>query len=424
MVLSAAARQQQIRLDITSSVFHTKPGEPYWLRNRSTQWTPLLTWLDTSGLALRFFAHLLHTGQLEHIPPRVAHRLAQNLTDNTARMNAMTDQVVALHSALSRRNVTYALLKGLSLWPHSVPRLELRSQLDVDFLVSPGTLAQAHAALAEEGFYLQSRCGSSYEYKTLAEPPRSMAELYSVHPCRSVELHSADPPFRSAALSRRVQMFIRNEPIPVLAPCDCFLGQARHLYKHICSPCFRAAHLVEFAQHIRFRETQQQFWSQVRAAAESDPDMSFQLAFCITFLEQCLQTAVPGPLSSWASADRLPAFVTLWIKRYGVQLLTQDFPGSKLYLLLQYERDRHAAMQRRSNLRRSLLPLRPPPLIAPPRPHEGVRVRLRKLLRQALYICFRFRFHVASGAAFMLELPRWRRSVRMRQSNDIVLTHP
>lgn len=411
MVLSPARRQQQLRLAIASSLFHGVPLECPLPRHSSPAWGSLITWLDTSGLALPFFAHLQNTGQLEQLPAAVQQRLAKNLKDNTARMNAMADQVSILHRAFTTRNVEYALLKGLSLWPHSVPRLELRSQLDVDFLVSPATLPEAQAALAEQGFHLQARCGASYEYKTEADPPRTLAELYSDHPCRSVELHAANTLFRSAALSCREAIARDGEVIPVLAPCDLFLGQARHLYKHLCSPCFRAAHLLELAHHIRFRAAQEEFWQEIRAATEKDPAISFQLAFCVRFLEQCAGTVVPGPLSCWTS-DRLPGFVTIWIERYATRLLTQDFPGSKLYLLLQYEAGRRATAPRSRGLRKALLPFRPPPYIVKPSARDSLRVLLRKLSRQAIFILCRFRFHLTSGAMFILELPRWRRSVR------------
>ncbi len=129
------SREQQTREAVLLTF--CEPMPPACLKQLSAkEWQRLLTWLDTSGLALYFFDRLVELNQTNTVPRDVLARLQRNLAENTARTQGMFAELKAIHLAFHSADLSYVVLKGFSLWPHSVPRPELRSQLDLDFLIA------------------------------------------------------------------------------------------------------------------------------------------------------------------------------------------------------------------------------------------------------------------------------------------------
>ena len=91
----------------------------------ATEWQRLLLWLDTSGLALYFYDRLTDLSRGRILPTDVSTRLQQNLADNTARTEGLIEEMFRIHREFQRASLCYAMLKGLTLWPSSVPRPEL-----------------------------------------------------------------------------------------------------------------------------------------------------------------------------------------------------------------------------------------------------------------------------------------------------------
>ena len=125
-------------------------------------WQELLRWLDTSGLALYFFDRLEELGVLETLPMVVLTRLQQNLADNSERIKAMIAESVAIQHRFQDAGLSYAVLKGFSLWPLSVPKLELRTQLDLDFLMEEEGEIEARHILEEFGYRMHAISGKSW----------------------------------------------------------------------------------------------------------------------------------------------------------------------------------------------------------------------------------------------------------------------
>src|ERR1700679_4246301 len=111
------------------------------------EWRRLLHWLDISGLALYFLERLRQLDLCGIVPPSIVARLEQNQVDNTARMRGMVAESVRLQKAFQGEDISYAILKGLSLYPESVERLELRHQFDLDFLVAAKSAGAAKGIL-------------------------------------------------------------------------------------------------------------------------------------------------------------------------------------------------------------------------------------------------------------------------------------
>ncbi len=264
---SPISREERIRQAVLLTFCDRMPAACQGLEQLSRkEWQRLMPWLDTSGLALYLYDRLLELNQADVLPPDVLARLQRNLSENTARTEGLFAELKALHCAFQSMELSYALLKGFSLWPHSVSRSELRSQLDLDFLIAAKSVPVARQILESRGYHLRSISGRSWEFKTNDEPGRSLKSLYKDSPCRSVELHVEDAASPCGSLLDRAGwLCIRGSNMPVLSPADLFLGQGVHCFKHICSDFSRAAHLIEFRRHVLARYDDMPFWNEYAA---------------------------------------------------------------------------------------------------------------------------------------------------------------
>jgi hypothetical protein len=402
-------REEQLIREAVLLTF-CEPPPPQCLRLQRLsvrQWQKLLTWLDISGLALYFLDRLIELGQLEILPPAVAERLQQNLLDNTERMLDMGAESSAIQREFQSAELTYALLKGSSLWPSSVPRQELRSQLDLDFLISEASAPAARRILESRGYHLHALSGRTWEFKKGPIPRASLKNLYKVVPHRCVELHlEPNVSERPSLLARAQRRSLNGISTPVLAPTDLFIGQGLHLYKHVCSSFSRTAHLLEFRRHLLARHDDALFWSELQSAAQDDIKTSLALGVATHLITHVMGDVAPQGLTRW-TVDRLPPSAKLWVEIYGRGSVFADFPGSKFYLLLQRELEGAGIPVQRS-LRRTLLPLRLPPAISHAPAMETLHERAVRYHAQCRFILFRLRFHVVEGLRFARESLRWR----------------
>ncbi len=371
------------------------------------EWQELLRWLDTSGLALYFFDRLEELGVLETLPMVVLTRLQQNLADNSERIKAMIAESVAIQHRFQDAGLSYAVLKGFSLWPLSVPKLELRTQLDLDFLMEEDGANEARHILEEFGYRMHAISGKSWEFKAGEHWPPSLDNLYKAGVSRSAELH-LESPDRSgfSRLSRTQKRQFHGVLMPILSPLDLFLGQGLHLYKHVCSPCARTAHMIEFRRHVVARFEDDAFWAQLQQQVSNDPKTSMRLGVVILLISRTMGRFAPHALSCW-TVDHLPENARLWVDLYGRRSALASFPGSKLYLLLENELESEGMVARRS-LRQALLPHRLPPAIAHVVEGENYYVRLNRYYWQLRFIFFRLRFHLVEGVRYLYELIFWR----------------
>jgi hypothetical protein len=377
------------------------------------EWQKLLHWLDTSGLALYFLDRVLELQLNDLLPRAVMARLQQNLIDNTERLRGMVDESIEIQREFQSANLSYAILKGFSFWPHSVPKLQLRSQLDLDFLVAEDSLSQARQMLERRGYRLRVVSGRSWEFKTDQIPNASLKDLYKNVPHRCVELHVETPPSDgSSLLARTVKRRFHGICMPVLSPADLLLGQGLHLFKHVCSDFSRTAHLLEFRRHVLAHREDDAFWRELQCLAENNQRASLALGVVTLLITHVMGEFAPTSLTRW-TVDRLPDSARLWIELYGARSVFSSFPGSKLYLLLQRALV-PAGIPAKRTLRRSLLPLRLPLPISPATANDTFPVRLRRYRLQLRFVGFRLRFHVVEGARYMWELFRWRQHMNSR----------
>lgn len=376
------------------------------------EWSRLLHWMDISGLALYFLDRVTRAEKGEWmIPAPVLVRLQQNLADNTERTYAMIAESVAIQNDFQDAHLLYANLKGLSLWPSSVPRPELRSQFDLDFLVAEGSAAKAREILERMGYRLYLESGRSWEFKRNEKPGLSVKDLYKAQPSHAVELHiEPDGPGRTSMLERIETRELYGCKMPVLSAVDLFLGQGLHVYKHVCSEFSRAAHLLEFRRHVLARRNDQAFWEELHATAAGNPRASLGLGVVTLLIANAMGEFAPEALTDWTVRE-LPQSACLWVEMYGARAVFGSFPGSKLYLLLQRELEAAGVPAKRS-LQQTLLPSRLPPPIIRAFPNDSRKVRLGRYRMQVGFIVRRSRFHLVEGLRFLWESRRWRNRMR------------
>jgi len=386
------------------------------------QWRALLTWLDISGLALYLYDRLVELNRAQYLPEQVQARLRQNLADNTIRTRRMLEESLETQQVFQQRGVDYLLLKGFSLAPLSVPRPELRSQLDLDFLVTAETLAVAQRILEERGYVLHGVHGRSWEFKTRSSHSGSLRDLYKDHPARSIELHVEAA--RDEAGSRVADAIWRDIcgfRTPVLAPIPLFLGQAAHLYKHLSTGFFRCSHVLELYRHILARRQEGAFWTGVQKEAVKNRQLTLPLGVTTLLLTQVFGNFAPGAL--WGYAEELSVPVRTWTEKIGPRCIYASWPGTKLHLLLQRELAA-GDLVKQAALGHALLPRRlPPPILTAPASESSVE-RLQRVRREFAYLLFRLRYHIVAGVQYLWELQRWRRLIeRIDSQQNVPVAH-
>jgi hypothetical protein len=364
--------------------------------------------LDVNGLAL-YFAHQVNEVNLQgSLPIAVNHRLQQNLTDNRARMRSLLQEAAELQAEFQRADICYAVLKGFSLCPLSVPMSELRHQLDLDYLVDESGALRAREILEQAGYRLFAIGGRSWEFKKNERPRFSTKNMYKDGFGRTIELHIESVlPGRTSLLSRREYREIEGVMMPVLPPANLFLRQGMHAFKDVCSSFLRASHLLEFYRNVCAHADDSEFWSEVRELAEEEPSSIFGLGVVLQLIESVMEGEVPSKLAMWTML-RLPATARRWVSLYGPNCVYGTPPGTKLYLLLQRELE-EAGMTFARPAGTALLPARLPHVLIPASADDTVAFRFQRYALQFQFIFQRLRFHIVEGLRYAWASYRWRR---------------
>ena len=406
------------------ATFHDSAEESYGRLSgfRYRDWLRSYHWLDASGMALYFLDHVERLQIQTALPVATLARLRQNREDNRTRSATLFAEFIALNQAFQQAGVGYANLKGFSLSPASCPDPTLRCQLDLDFLVDGNQLDVCRQILARTGYALSGATNTVWEFRAGASELANMKDHYKAKPQRSVELHFAASeaapylPFRDGRLDRLGLHTWNGVTFPALRPADQFVQQALHIFQHLCSPCTRAAWLLECRNHIASRYRDQFFWEEVRAVSRPHRHASIAIGLTVLLGSRLYGGETPPQLEEWTS-DCLPATVRLWADQYGREAILADFPGTKLYLLLLDElakdrgdRDRSAWQKSK---RRSLIPLHRAPRIVTTSPADGMTRRVCAEINQARFLLFRLRFHLTAGTRYIIASARWKRRLAL-----------
>lgn len=403
----AAARSLQLKQAV-AGVFAAPDAEVAGLIEGFSEgdWRGVLWWLDISGMALYLFDEILRRGLESLVPDAVLSELSWRLEGNIERTRALVSETRAICEGFDSAGIPYALLKGITLTPDSVPDVALRWQVDLDFLVPARCAHLASEFVRQFGYLLHADTGKTLEFRAGTPELPEIGEFYSAKLERALELHIDDG--RTDALACRRVRFFDGFRISSLLPADILVRQALHLLKHLCGEHTRMSWVLEFRRHVESRRDDHSFWDEVRlvAAQEHNGNLAMRVAFW-------LGESVFGPFDFeipelW-EAETLPERVRLWLSRYASEVLYSDSVATKFYALLLKEAPGQGG-DGRSTLS-VLLPTRLPSGITKAPQGEGVLHRLKRYGIEFRHFWKRFRFHVVEGARFAVEVSRWRRAV-------------
>jgi len=375
------------------------------------QWKQFVRWLDYSGLALYFFDRYEQQQWRDSLPDWVTERLQLGLTDNAARTRSQVRESAAIQQQFQELGVRYAVIKGISLWPHSVPDPELRSQLDLDFLVAEASASSARSILERRGYRLYALSENCWEFKRNEQLGITVKDLYKDLRSWAVELHiEPEAAGNYVGLNRLEWRELYGMRMPTLSSVDTFLWQGLHVHKNVCAEFLRTAHIWEFQNHVRCRRHDTHFWNAVHNATLNDQNISMRLGIVLLLITEVLGEFAPNSLTEW-TVSLVPAEARTWIKRYGHRSVLGKFPGNKRYLLLQRALVDTGISARRP-LWETLLPTRLPPQIIRPLPNESASTRITRNWMQVKFIAHRLRFHLIAGFDYWWESRPWRRATR------------
>lgn len=377
-------------------------------------WRRAMYWLDLSGLALYLCDRLTSLDVQYCVPESIFRRFQQNITDNRARSAELFRETVSIATAFRRANVSFAILKGITLTPESVPDISLRCQMDIDILIRSSDANAARDILVGFGYSPGAIKGREWSFTAGLERTMKMDALYKVRPQRLVELHLLPVRDQLGAASAedrltraRNRIFLGAE-IPALSPSDMFVQQALHIFNHLCSEHTRAQWLLEYWRHVLARRNDIAFWKDVESIS-NDEQRGAVAVGAVTLLATLLfGDHAPRELLCW-STDRLPRAERLWIEMYGRRVLLADFHASKLYLLLCQQLTDRSQTQRGSRWR-FLLPQHLWPVRITQGPAgERIWARVLRYRFELAFVLRRLKFHLRTSLPYAIECVRWRR---------------
>ena len=403
------SREQSIRLAVLSLFRDPVPEQCSLLIELSAnEWERLMRWLDLSGLALYFLDRVVELKLCNLLPMAVFTRLHLNLIDNTERTRHMLLESTEIQREFKEAGISYAVLKGISLWPTAVPKPELRSQFDMDYLVAEPDMTGAREVLERSGYRLYAVSGRSWEFKKNERPGVSLRDIYKHFNSYGVELHADQRGGNTnSVLDRAEWRDVNGIEMPVLNPVDLFLGHGMHTFKHVCGEYARTSQFLEFWRHVLRYRGDAQFWNELRGVAGGNRRACLGLGLVLYLTSRVMGDFLPEALGEW-TVDRLPHRLSLWVRTYGHRVMLGDHPGTKLYLILQRELERCGVDGKRSR-RSSLLPAQLPPPVIRPFENEDSGTRIRRYVMQLRTILERARFHLVEGLRYAVEMRRWRR---------------
>jgi hypothetical protein len=375
------------------------------------EWRHTLRWLDVSGLALYFLVRLKSLSIESAIPSAILAELEQRLADNKLTSAILFQEFVRLNRAFLNADLPYLNLKGFTLVPEYCPAPALRYQLDCDFLVEERSSSICRELLADLGYLLTSSSGSVMEFKAGSGSPGHLRNLYKPKAIRSVEIHlcgsrvADDLGFDSAAIARGKSLRLHDFSFPALCPEDMFIAQAAHLLRHVRSEWTRLSWLLEFRNFVLNRRLDDSYWVSLQESARQIPSSRTAIAVAMNLATRAFGEFAPDQLTGWLN-EGMPHSVDLWLKRYGDTVLLSDYPGTKLYLLLNRELDCNQEKATAANKR--LFPLHPPARITFA-VNTPVKPRLIATAHYWRYFLFRLRFHIKETSRYLFESWRWKR---------------
>ena len=346
-------------------------------------WRRLLEFCDLAHISLSL-AQL----DLAGVPKWVAHRLEQNVSDNSRRFEYVRAAYAEAASALTQSGISHLVLKGFTQAPHYVSDPRLRFQSDIDLYCLQDQIEAAQAALAEIGYRPVE--GTDYSaadhVPTLSRPGHWQwrGNPYDPEMPPSIELHFTlwnedvslvELPevqrFRERFVTRR----LGREEYPSLSPVDHLGYFALHIVRGVLSGDWVIHHVFELATFLHSHARDLEFWNQWYETHSMNLRRREVIAFCLA--RSWFSCALPEVVRT--EADQLAETQKQWLNRFGgapLEVMFRRNKDGRLLQLLMATRPR----ARQSVLRKALLP---PPIQSLGGPMVGIENRRARTSRNA-----------------------------------------
>jgi Uncharacterised nucleotidyltransferase len=331
-------------------------------------WPRLLEFCDLAHLSLSL-AQL----DLAGVPKWVAHRLEQNVSDNSRRFEFVHAAYTEATSALTQAGVSHVVLKGFTQAPHYVSDARLRYQSDIDLYCLQDQIEVAQAALAAIGY--QPVEGTDYSaadhVPTLSRPGHWQwrGNPYDPEMPPSIELHFTlwnedvsliELPevqrFRERFVTRR----LGREEYASLSPVDHLGYFALHIVRGVFSGDWVIHHVFELATFLHSHARDLEFWNQWYETHSMNLRRCEVIAFCLA--RSWFSCTLPEVVRT--EADQLAETQKHWLDRFGggpLEVMFRRNKDGRLLQLLMATRPQ----ARQSVLRKALLPPPIPSLNGP-----------------------------------------------------------
>src|ERR1700733_13393946 len=251
------------------------------------EWVRSYQSLDSSCLALYFLDRLKSLGIAHVLPPLVLEHLENNQAANKQRIANLFAGFAAINHSFQRANITYFNVKGFALVPVSCPDPVLRTQMNLDFVMSGDDAALCYKILAGLGYSLVAHSENTLEFSVDGLKTKHLPNIYETTAPRAVKVYlvSQTKVSQAAAYQQLMQRQSRTwngVTFPVASDSDAFINQSLHIFGRISGEWTRLAWLLEYKAVVDFRRNDAAFVSEVQKSAENNPDRVIAIGIALS----------------------------------------------------------------------------------------------------------------------------------------------
>jgi MFS family permease len=369
-------------------------------------WDEVLDFCDRSSLTL-----VLGAVAGDALPGWVRKRIAQNLAENTERLERARALQNQVSEWLTAAGIQHIFLKGTTQSPHFVSDPRLRPQYDLDLFCPPADAHRAWNLIVEKGYEPIEKPGAHPTDHLPALVRKTGWEWrggshFDPEIPLAIEVHTQFWDERTERLrAPGVDEFWTRRNGHALDTPDALAYSALHLLRHLLRGSARACNVYEIAWFLERHSGEAQFWNRWRELHA--PELRRLEAIAFQLARAWFGCAL-GPVAE-AEVSWLPAPAGEWFEAFAFSPLESQFHPNKdelwLHLaLLDSARDKLAVVRRR------LLPQLPGPVdaVCIPQRQFSLGRRMLKYARTARFLAGRAVFHARAFAALFQSGVRWR----------------
>jgi len=333
------------------------------------EWKSLLSFCEMSYLTMP-----LLQAQNDGFPSWVVEHLERNATDNARRFDRVKATYLEVAKALENSDVQYVVMKGFAKCPEYVSDPRLRLQTDIDLYCPGDVIRQAHSALSAIGY----RPNQTVDYYSHADhlPTLFRDEVWTwrgnafdpemplpveLHFCLwNVKTTHFSVPDLDGFWGRRVMRSLDDLTFPTFCEVDGLGYYALHTLRNLLSGERVTRDAYELAVFLHRHAQDTSFWTTWREH-HNDTLRSIQaITFCLAKAWFCCNTSPEAAVEM----NNLSPAIQKWFRNFVYSPLEGMFHPNKDRVWLHMSL-LNSSKEKRSILRRALLPARLPPVKTP-----------------------------------------------------------